>query len=97
MPPASTLRKHPARLILLRLYAWSIRMDGYGGPAQPSPTIGQGLPHGCYPQAARYVDLDAGSRPEMPERAAMRRRAQIKLTATQKITPYQLMHPDEER
>ena len=22
-------------------YAWSIRMEGYGGPAQPSPTIGQ--------------------------------------------------------
>lgn len=24
-------------------YAWSIRMEGYGGPAQPSPTIGQCL------------------------------------------------------
>src|SRR5580704_2155273 len=23
--------------------AWSIRMEGYGGPAQPSPTIGQCL------------------------------------------------------
>jgi hypothetical protein len=22
-------------------YAWSIRMEGYGGPAQPSPTIGR--------------------------------------------------------
>jgi hypothetical protein len=22
-------------------YAWSVRMEGYGGPAQPSPTIGQ--------------------------------------------------------
>ena len=22
-------------------YAWFIRMEGYGGPAQPSPTIGQ--------------------------------------------------------
>jgi hypothetical protein len=22
-------------------HAWSIRMEGYGGPAQPSPTIGQ--------------------------------------------------------
>jgi hypothetical protein len=21
--------------------AWSVRMEGYGGPAQPSPTIGQ--------------------------------------------------------
>ena len=24
-------------------YTWSIRMEGYGGPAQPSPTIGQCL------------------------------------------------------
>jgi hypothetical protein len=23
--------------------AWSVRMEGYGGPAQPSPTIGQYL------------------------------------------------------
>jgi hypothetical protein len=23
--------------------AWSIRMEGYGGPAQPSPTIGECL------------------------------------------------------
>ena len=27
--------------------AWSIQMEGYGGPAQPSPTIGQCL-HGGY-------------------------------------------------
>src|ERR1700758_3226581 len=26
--------------------AWSIRMEGYGGPAQPSPTIGQCLSGG---------------------------------------------------
>ena len=25
------------------VYAWSIRTEGYGGPAQPSPTIGQCL------------------------------------------------------
>src|SRR6266702_6834834 len=24
-------------------YAWSLRMEGYGGPAQPSPTIAQCL------------------------------------------------------
>jgi hypothetical protein len=24
-------------------HAWSVRMEGYGGPAQPSPTIGQCL------------------------------------------------------
>src|ERR1700759_5362257 len=23
------------------VHAWSLRMEGYGGPAQPSPTIGQ--------------------------------------------------------
>ena len=23
--------------------AWSVRMEGYGGPSQPSPTIGQCL------------------------------------------------------
>jgi hypothetical protein len=26
--------------------AWSVRMEGYGGPAQPSPTIGQCLSGG---------------------------------------------------
>ena len=31
--------------------AWSIRMEGYGGPAQPSPTIGQCL-NGRSPLAA---------------------------------------------
>jgi hypothetical protein len=24
-------------------YAWSVQMEGYGGPAQPTPTIGQCL------------------------------------------------------
>jgi hypothetical protein len=24
-------------------YAWSVQMEGYGGPAQPAPTIGQCL------------------------------------------------------
>jgi hypothetical protein len=27
-------------------YAWSVRMEGYGGPAQPSPTIAQCLSGG---------------------------------------------------
>ncbi|MGA7993880.1 MAG: hypothetical protein WCA28_03115 [Bradyrhizobium sp.] len=31
------------RQTALRPRAWSIRMEGYGGPAQPSPTIGQFL------------------------------------------------------
>jgi len=29
-----------------RAEAWSIRMEGYGGPAQPSPTIAQCLDGG---------------------------------------------------
>lgn len=28
-------------------HAWSLRMEGFGGPAQPSPTIGQCI-HGGY-------------------------------------------------
>jgi hypothetical protein len=51
--------------------AWSVRMEGYGGPAQPSPTIGQcqngGLGwlevecHRCKTQAS--LPLDAIRRP----------------------------------
>jgi hypothetical protein len=55
--------------------AWSIRMEGYGGPAQPSPTIGQCLNGGlgwlevecnrCKTRAS--LPLDAIRRPrEMP-------------------------------
>ena len=32
--------------------AWSVRMEGYGGPAQPSPTIGQCL-NGGYGKSER--------------------------------------------
>jgi hypothetical protein len=51
--------------------AWSIRMEGYGGPAQPSPTIGQCLSggygwlqvkcHRCGTEAS--LPLDAIRRP----------------------------------
>ena len=51
--------------------AWSIQMDGYGGPAQPSPTIGQCLNggygwlevecHRCKTRAS--LPLDAIRRP----------------------------------
>ena len=53
------------------LEAWSIRMEGYGGPAQPSPTIGQCLNGGygwmeiecnrCKTRAS--IPLDAIRRP----------------------------------
>ena len=35
--------------------AWSIRMEGYGGPAQPSPTIGQCLNGGLGWLVARWT------------------------------------------
>jgi hypothetical protein len=52
-------------------HAWSLRMEGYGGPAQPSPTIGQclngglGWPqvkcHRCETEAS--IPLDCVRRP----------------------------------
>jgi hypothetical protein len=37
--------------------AWSIRMEGYGGPAQPSPTIAQCLNGGYKPLSGRQTAL----------------------------------------
>ena len=34
-------------------YAWSIRMEGYGGPAQPSPTLGQ-----CIHGGLRWLEVE---------------------------------------
>jgi hypothetical protein len=100
--------------------AWSVQMEGYGGPAQPSPTIGQcingGLGwlevecHRCKTRAS--LPLDAIRRPrDTPVwklEAALKcrpcRKGQyappvhmIKLTERQEITPYQWVHPDEDR
>ncbi|WP_029587531.1 hypothetical protein [Bradyrhizobium sp. URHD0069] len=100
--------------------AWSLRMEGYGGPAQPSPTIGQCLNGGlgwldvecnrCKTRAS--LPLDAIRRPRDTPiwklEAALKCRScrkgryappvhMIKLTATQEITSYQWVHPDEER
>ena len=101
--------------------AWSIRMEGYGGPAQPSPTIAQclngglswlevecnrcktraSLPAGCHSPAARYADLEAGSRRLKCRSCRKGRYAppvhMIKLTERREITPYKWVHPDEER
>src|SRR4051794_7882810 len=41
--PAKRLGRPLARRIEPRRKAWSVRMEGYGAPAQPSPTIGQCL------------------------------------------------------
>jgi hypothetical protein len=101
-------------------YAWSVRMEGYGGPAQPSPTIGQCLNGGlgwlevecnrCNTRAS--LPLSAIRRPRDTPiwklEAALKCRScrkgryappvhMIKLTATQQITPYKWVHPDEER
>ena len=46
--------------------AWSIQMEGYGGPAQPSPTIGQCLNGGLgwlEVECNRSIPLDAIRRP----------------------------------
>ena len=34
-------------------HAWSLRMEGYGGPAQPSPTIGQ-----CINGGLRWLEVE---------------------------------------
>jgi hypothetical protein len=52
-------------------YAWSLRMEGFGGPAQPSPTIGQCLNGGygwleveCHRcETSASIPLDAIRRP----------------------------------
>jgi hypothetical protein len=52
-------------------YAWSVRMEGFGGPAQPSPTIGQCLNGGygwlevkCHRcETSASIPLDAVHRP----------------------------------
>ena len=60
--------------------AWSVRMEGYGGPAQPSPAIGQCLNGGygwleidegkpaarCHVQRVIRADLEARAVVEMP-------------------------------
>src|SRR5260370_37481658 len=55
--------------------AWSIRMEGYGGPAQPSPTIGECLNGGggwgegggkCSKTPARLPPAASPGRPRSP-------------------------------
>jgi hypothetical protein len=95
-------------------------MEGYGGPAKPSPTIGQCLNGGlawleiecnrCKAHASLPLDAirRSGDTPIWKLEAALKCRSckkgryapsvhMIKLTATQEITPYQWVHPDEER
>jgi len=117
---AETARQRAREADRAEAYAWSVQMEGYGGPAQPSPTIGQCLNGGlgwlevecnrCKTRAS--LPLDAIRRPlDTPIwklEAALKCRSykkgryappvhMIKLTATQEITPYRWVHPDEER
>src|SRR5262245_42939292 len=56
--------------VVCRQNGWSVRMEGYGGPAQPSPTIGQCLDSGygwleieccrCKTRASLPLVLSAG-------------------------------------
>src|ERR1700722_17919877 len=71
--------------------AWSIRMEGYGGPAQPSPTIGQCLNCGLGWLQVRYhrckteasIPLDCVRRPNgASSRARSNRKALACLTVT---------------
>lgn len=100
--------------------AWSVRMEGYGGPAQPSPTTGQCLNGGygwlevecnrCKTRAS--LPLAEVRRPRdtplwkleasLKCRSCRKGRSappvhMIKLTAAREITPYQWVHPEEER
>jgi hypothetical protein len=57
-------------------HAWSLRMEGYGGPAQPSPTIGQCLNGGfgwLESNASLYdaSELTRGCDPPSPTHPAM--------------------------
>jgi hypothetical protein len=100
--------------------AWSLQMEGYSGPAQPSPTIGQCISagygwlevkcHRCESRAS--LPLDAIQRPRDTPiwklEAALKCRScrkggyappvhMIKLTEKCEITPYNWVHPEEER
>jgi hypothetical protein len=84
-------------------------MEGYGGPAQPSPTIGQCLRGGlgwleveCNRCNTRVsLPLDAIRRPRECRSCRKGRYAppvhMITLSEQREITPYKLVHPDEER
>jgi hypothetical protein len=88
--------------------AWSIRMEGYGGPAQPAPTIAQCL-NGCKTRASLPLDAIRRSRdtPLWKLEASLKCRScrkgrysppvhMIRLTERREITPYKWAHPEEE-
>ena len=92
---------------------WPLRMEGFGGPAQSSPTIAQCLEvkcHRCGTKAS--IPLDAIRRPRDTPiwklEASLKCRScrkgryaspvhMIRLTEAREIAPYVWVHPDEER
>lgn len=83
--------------------AWSIRMEGYGGPAQPSPTIAQCLNggygwlevkcHRCETKASIPLDAIWKLEPSLKCRSCREGRHaphvhMIRLTEQREITPY---------
>ena len=71
---------------------WSIRMEAYGGPAQPSPTIAQ-----CLNGGLGWLEVECN---RCKTRVSSRYTPpvhMIRLTETQEIAPYPWVHPDEER
>ena len=52
---------------------WSLRMEGFGGPAQPSPTVGQCLNGGLafLEVACNRCKTRAGTRPKLPRKPSV--------------------------
>ena len=86
---------------------WSIRMEAYGGPAQPSPTITQ-----CLNGGLGWLEVECNRRPRSTPiwklEASLKCRScrkgryappvhMIRLTETQEIASYPWVHSDEER
>jgi hypothetical protein len=67
-----------------------VRMEGYGGPAQPSPTIGQ-----CINGGLGWLEASLNVGPVGRARVCGAG-AHDQLTETQTVTPYKWVHPDEE-
>jgi hypothetical protein len=75
--------------------AWSLQMEAYGGPAQPSPTIEQCVNSGLgwlEVECSRCKECRSCRRPRYSPPVRM-----IKLTEQRELSPYVWVHPSEER
>lgn len=75
--------------------ARSVRTEGYGGPAQPSPTIAR-----CHSPVAGYTDLEIGGfaqMPILPERSYSSAGANDQADRGAGDHALQGVHPNEER